>query len=284
MHTFLVVIYKRRISEVVTLQSLSQMCFSSAAVPSLFIWDNSPAHFEQEPLDRLDAFRQRFDSVEYHRATENSGLSVLYNRVLDKILRQAGARVTILDHDSELSSDFCLKIEAAVAGARFVVPKVVSNRTGRMISPRYQASHYFSIRPPAPKTLAVAAAGEQCAQDFFAVGSGMTITEELWSSGIRFDETLSFYGIDTEFCRDYSVAHRTFALADTIVLHDISSEGAEDPAIAAWRFNSHMDYWVYQLRKHSSLPGFAIGVYVAFWRALIGMHFFLKRIRPKRVI
>lgn len=281
MHTFLVVIYKRCISDVVTLNTLSRMAPATSGLPALFIWDNSPPQFEQENSGQLDALREKFSSVEYHRATENCGLSVLYNQVLDKALHRAGTSITILDHDSEIPPDFLLKIEGFLSGAQLIVPKVVSNRSGSMISPRYQASHYLSIRPSAPITASHTAAGEQASKDLFAVGSGMTITAQLWSTGIRFDKDLSFYGVDTEFCRDYSAGHRSFIIADTHVLHDISSEGREDLAIQKWRFDSHMDYWGYQLRKHSRLPHFAIAVYVAAWRSLIKVHFLLKQLRSE---
>jgi GT2 family glycosyltransferase len=276
MHTFLVVLYKRRISEVPTLATLNVMRIPSGSDAEIIIWDNSPADFIQEPLSSLDVLRRRFREIKYMRSSENRPLSIIYNQVLSDSFGGGSALVTLLDHDSELQVDFKLRIDSAVNGDLFIVPKVVSNRSHRVISPRYQTAYCLSLRPPEMKALAAVASGTYPAKDFFAVGSGMTVTRELWATGIRFDETLRFYGIDTEFCRDYSAAHESFAVADTVVLHDISSEGNEDNAIVQWRFNSYMDYWVYQLEKHSMLPRFAVRIYVAAWRMLMNIHFMLK--------
>ena len=276
MHTFLIVIFNRRFSEVVTLDTLNRMILPDNQPASLFIWDNSPDSFQQEPADVLKVFNNKFAKVDYHRSTDNCSLSVLYNRVLDQVFASYSTSITILDHDSEVAPDFLLKIVAASTSSLLVVPKIVSNRTGCVISPRYQASHYFSIRPPAPSPVSLTATGEYSSINFFAVGSGMTIPRELWESGLCFDETLSFYGVDAEFCRDYGAVHRCFVIANTILLHDISSEGSENLESFKWRFNSHMDYWTYQLRKHSWIPNFAVSSYVMIWRMLVKVKFIIR--------
>lgn len=281
MHTFLIVIFNRQFSEVVTLDTLSRMILPDDQPASLFVWDNSPDSFQQEPVDALKVFNKKFAKVDYHRSVANTSLSALYNQVLNQVFASNTTHVTILDHDSEVAPDFFLKIVAALTKPLLVVPKVVSNRTGCLISPRYQASHYFSIRPPAASPVSLTTTGEYESSDFFAVGSGMTISRELWASGLCFDEALSFYGVDTEFCRDYSVAHRYFFIADTILVHDVSSEGKENLASFKWRFNSHMDYWTYQLRKHSWLPNFVVSPYVMIWRVLVNVKVLIRALLTK---
>jgi GT2 family glycosyltransferase len=252
------------------------MVFPPGKLASIYIWDNSPNSFLQENVDNLKVFYKNFTKVDYHRSEDNCSLSILYNRVLDQVFGSNSTSVTILDHDSEVAPDFFLEITSAATKSLLVVPKIVSNRTGCLISPRYQASHYFSIRPPPPSPVSLTASGTYSSYDFFAVGSGMTIPRELWKSGLCFDEVLSFYGVDTEFCRDYSITHKLFVIANTILLHDISSEGNENLASFKWRFNSHMDYWSYQLRKYSWIPNFAVNPYVMIWRFLVKAKFLFR--------
>lgn len=281
MLTFLVVIYNRHFSDVATLATLLKQADMPRRQATLYIWDNSPAKFEQESLETLSALKEKFDRVDYHRSADNSKLSVLYNLVAKQSFLNGSNALTVLDHDSELAPDFFNKVNASLSGQMLVVPKVVSNRSNCIISPRFQASHSLTIRPAASSPVTFDTAGEVSSNDLFAVGSGLTISRELWRTGLRFEQSLSFYGIDTEYCRDYSLAHPTFVVADTFLLHDISSEGEEDAASKKWRFNSHMDYWVYQLRKHSKLPKWTVRPYVTLWRVLVSTKYFIRSVFPK---
>lgn len=268
MHLFVVVIYRKMVLESDTIVSLIK-CAGTMNV-GVVIWDNSPSEFQEKNKLALEPLYEEFLLVDYRPASENTSLSLLYNQVMESYFSDRSAsRITFLDQDSVLAQDFILRIgKEGPSSGILIVPKVVSNRTGAVASPRYQNSYYLFTKYRFRQDFQISDCGYFTSQNLFAVGSGLTVPFELWSEGLRFDENISFYGVDTEFCRDYQSLRNEFMLADTVLIHDISSENIESAKLYLWRFDRYMEYWEYQLGKHSPYPKFLTRAYVKIFQSL----------------
>lgn len=261
MHYFLIVVYERSVLEVEAVKSLSSYYLTNNLNEfSVIIWDNSL--LKKSEADVVISCGLR--SVKYIYENENKSLSELYNKTLSEFFSHSEcSSITILDQDSVLDSDFiesCILFKGEVLGA----PKVISNKSAKVVSPRYHSHNNFR-RHTVIKKIQHLTNGILPSKNFFALGSGLTIPKAVWNSGLRFDEKLSFYGVDEEFCYDYSGKFSEFLLMKGTIVHDISDESIDELGHSYWKFSKYMDHWRYRLVKYESLPRiFAYSVYL-YW-------------------
>lgn len=261
MHFFLIIVYERDFSETEALKSLNSYALSEGIANfSVYIWDNSLKRCTKSSL----LTSENSFPVEYFFPGSNTSLSEVYNTVLDKIfLKRNGKSVTILDQDSHLDQNF-IKNCLSYNGNLLCVPKVISNKSGKIISPRYQV-HNNLKRSTVKKYISLEEIGNISSKNFFAIGSGLTITKHVWDNLIRFDEKLSFYGVDEEFCNDYSLIFNEFFLLDGVLLHDISDESVGEIGHDFWRFKKYMQHWRYRLVKYNSFPIWSSYIVYFYW-------------------
>lgn len=275
MHVYLIVIFNEKVYNTVTYKTLDTVLSTTLHDSKIIIWDNSPQaqHTEEELINYIN-----FD-FEYYHSKSNESLSALYNKLIDKEFKGEADYFTILDQDSSLSANFKASM-ASVDKSKLLLPIVCSDKSGKVISPRYQRYNYFLNK------CSIDYISLQCKQqstypskDFFAVGSGMTITKNVWATGIKFREELSFYGVDTEFCVDYSKMISSFILLDTKVSHNASNEHDEGYEKFKWRLKKYYEHWRYQLVAHTQMPKGVSAVYVHYF-----FYYALLKNRIKRLL
>lgn len=224
---------------------------------NLYIWDNSS---ESQHKINIDTKLANIN-VNYFHTGKNESLSVVYNIIMEHCFDKGSSYLTIFDQDSQIALDFKKSIEGAPSEL-LLIPKVFSDMSGKLISPRYQKYNYLLNKCSIDYLDKSISAGLFESKFMFAVGSGMTISRQLWSSGLRFREELSFYGIDTEFCHDYSLKKEFFYLFDTEIHHSASNEARESYPKFKWRLSKYFEHWGYQLVNHLGMPSKIASTYV----------------------
>lgn len=257
MHSYLILIYKESIFDTPTYKTLIKMLAHFPHAATLYIWDNSPTakHSEYIDLDVEDL------KVSYFHSARNENLSIVYNQVMKMAFNAGSDYLTLLDQDSYLPKDFKSSI-GNISSSCLLLPKVCSDKTGEIISPRYQRYNYLLNNCNISFLANNIDAGIYTSKSLFAVGSGMTIPKALWLTKIKFRECLSFYGVDTEFCVDYSKQNEKFILLGSTIKHNASNEYDEGYAKFKWRLIKYYEHWRYQLYEHSNMPNLFIPIYV----------------------
>ncbi len=161
---------------------------------------------------------------------------------------------SILDQDTSIPFDFLSAIEDANVDDRLIVPRVFSIKNNSLISPRYYEYTKPLYRAITTRLMNKDDSGLHCTLNFFAVGSGLTIPKRIFDQGLRFEEQLSFYGVDTEYCQQYSLLKNDFFLLDVDFKHDVSDDDFyESFSIKKWRYYNSMDYLKFVLAKRFHL-------------------------------
>ncbi|MDP5132231.1 MAG: hypothetical protein NWQ54_15200 [Paraglaciecola sp.] len=268
--TLLILLYQKQLDTCSTFLSLLTNPLASQV--NVVIWDNgSLAQLQQNRL-MAEHYQHDFASLLVQGNGQNMPLSKVYNQVFEQAFQQNGAElVVLLDHDTELPTDYLqifIDEYQQTAGELLLVPQVRSKKQKLLVSPRRQEAYYLFRRYHLSCDFEGVSAGMQNTNQFFAVASGLGITAKVWQTGLRFEETLQFYGIDTEFCADYASKFSHFFLSNAVLSHDISEEAAESSTVKMWRFEQHMDYWRFQLKKHAPYPSWCTAAFVACYRRL----------------
>jgi GT2 family glycosyltransferase len=258
MHFFIVVTFNEIYYETDTYKSLVDLVCNEQEEFGVYIWDNSYKLDENN-----NKTEKNFKNFHYHFSGSNEKLSVLYNSTINKLFNENLAHsITILDQDSKLERNFFIELKK-YKGDKLVVPFVRSNISSKIISPRYQ--YFYNLkREVVVKQLGVNS-GYVSTNDFFSVGSGLTFNKCLWGRGIRFEEQLGFYGVDTEFCFEYAQIEDVVYVLNTSIEHDISDETGSSSDISYWRFLKYTEYWAYRLSKYDSFPKILSKLIFNYW-------------------
>ncbi|SEG57264.1 glycosyltransferase family protein [Marinobacterium lutimaris] len=250
MKNFLIVIYKEKVTESKTFKSLVAQLDKNCC---LIIKDNSPKDFEQDSLYQVRSCMPFSSDVKFYRDGENTSLSKIYNFFGDFLLKDQKDILVILDQDTVVSNFFVVELDLVLGRDVLAVPKVKTLKLETFISPRRQSLIGFMNRVTI-YSYCNSDLGLKKADNLFAVGSGMVITEPVWNLGVRFNENLVFYGVDTEYCLDYRGIKENFFLLDSVFFHDISEESIESEDTRRKKIKSHMEYWKFQMVSRKNVP------------------------------
>lgn len=246
----LIVVYKQQLADTQTFQTLMLTPGDILCRMKLIVWDNSPSDF----ISDIPSDLKQFGDFKYIKSEKNEKLSILYNKVLDEEFCSDGF-FSILDQDTCVPAGFFSEIENAKIDDKLMVPRVVSIKTNNLISPRYQTYSKILHKAKVVKILGKNDSGILNSSNFFAVGSGLTIPKKLWDTEISFEEALSFYGVDTEFCFRYSLLQDKFYLLNVDFYHDASDYNPEErPEVKKWRHRKYIEYLSYVLKSRSNIP------------------------------
>lgn len=246
----LIVVYKQQLADTQTFQTLMLTPCNMLSRIKLIVWDNSPSDF----ISDMTLDLSKFGDFKYIKSEKNEKLSVLYNKVLREEFHSDGF-FSILDQDTSVSPGFFSEIENARIDDKLMVPRVVSIKTNNLISPRYQTYSKILHQAKVIENFGKNDKGLLNSLNFFAVGSGLTIPKKLWDTGISFEEALSFYGVDTEFCFRYSLLQNKFYLLNVDFYHDASDYNPEErPEVKKWRNEKYIEYLNYVLKNRYNLP------------------------------
>ncbi|MHC8371488.1 glycosyltransferase family protein [Pseudomonas sp. MDT1-85] len=203
---FLVVVYSTRPDLTTTLKSLATLDFQSARIlPKFSIWDNSEQGFGEASISTLPG------EVTYHHSGRNEPLSKVYNTLISN---SAGSDYFIvLDDDSSITNDYISSLDLFFRSSVPVgVPQILFNQN--LISPGV----IKGVRGRA-LNLQNLVTGPVPSKNIVAMMSGTVISKEALSQGLKFDERLNFYGVDTRFFIDYANVYSEIFILKTSMLH-----------------------------------------------------------------
>lgn len=192
---FLCVVYSTSPEKTSTITSLSKINFVEKDIEPLFvIWDNSKLGFNTESV-RLLFQGQKVDVTHIGK---NEYLSVIYNKIIDRYKKQFNW-IVILDDDSVLDvsyidclNEFINKAELD-SNLKIGIPQIYNNNI--LISP----GKVIGVRGV---TLPAVHQGIVTEKNIVAMMSGTVISISENCQLPKFDERLSFYGVDTKFFLD----------------------------------------------------------------------------------
>lgn len=233
----LVVLYKRTPLLSTTIKSFIRDCKAYHSQVSLVIWDNSPYYQESVLENEIPS------AINYiYRKGENTALSKIYN-IISKSFPDS--LIHIFDQDSKLSDEYFAKVYNASRGnddINLIIPIIKHNN--HIESPAIRQLHrgkfYASINP-----------GVHGSKNLLCIASGMTVRTNCINDLVPFDETLTFYGIDSKFCFDYSKKFEYYYLIDYILPHSLSKYETEDFRTKLWRLNNQNRASLYISRRIS---------------------------------
>ena len=194
----LVVIYKKNESNSESLQSLKYQSFKNS---DIFVWDNSP--------DRNNELA--FNYKIYKHTPENVPLANIYESVIRYAQANNYSHLLILDHDSNLDSDYLQKISqlAPIHNKSVLVPNVVVNNT--IVSP---ASNY--------KFFGWYCNGKPKYKYFSAINSGVCFPLSLIGDGFSYPNGIKNYGTDVFLFDFFKQNQCKFKNIDSTIMHDLT--------------------------------------------------------------
>lgn len=229
----LVILYKENLSTSKTLHTIMSF-YKDLKNYKLVIWDNSPEAIKNitEQLNE-----KGINDFEYIHTSQNESLSKIYNKVIEKYKQEEVLH--IFDQDTNLTLEFFEKTQDAIrknTEINLFVPYVKIRN--KIVSPGnfsgYKGTYWKNLQ-----------LGIVNSKNKLAIASGMSLRMKLFAENrIKFDEKLSFYGIDSKFMLDYSKVSKYFYVIDYQLDHDLSQFQNEDKGIKMKRF---------LLQKHSTL-------------------------------
>ena len=245
----LIVLYDCKIKESLSYISLvnSSKYLSDS---KLILWDNSSS------IQSIDADNISFLSdLEYIHTPENISLSKIYNRVIQE--NEGYDYMIILDQDSSFSSIYFEKLNIAI----------IKNSTINLFLPLIKANH--TIVSPGDYKIFKGSYWKKekygiiNSKNILAINSGMVIDFNYIKNIYNgYDERLRFYGIDTSFMLEYSVANEFLFVIDYVFKHNSALlDRDEDFNKKVIRLNDLFFSWKI-MHEHKKFHLFLINIFI----------------------
>lgn len=207
----LVTLYNIRIEESTTICSFIDNCKDFYSRFLLYIWDNSTL-----PIDQNLEIIPKNIHVKYYKANRNTSLAIVYNSILKE--NDNFDYLFNFDQDSNINVDYLKSFFSVVfdnPDIGMFVPQIYHNNI--CVSPGYRGffkNHFFKE----------ITSGKQSAKNVICITSGIVLNIKLLiEKGLKYDENLTLYGVDTKFAIDYSRTFSNLYVLDTILPHDLST-------------------------------------------------------------
>ncbi len=234
----LIVLYKRNEKTALSFVSFNTNCKKYFKNVKLVIWDNSPSQMiNTKTIEEIEF------ECEYFHSKENLSLAKIYNTVVNN--NSDYDSIFIFDQDSVLTEEYFEKMFTAKSlykNINLFIPKIIHDK--KVLSPAkrflYKGRYYSSINP-----------GIHSSKDLLCIASGMVVRTKCVKNYVQFDEKLSFYGIDSKFCFDFSKQFKEYFLIDYTLSHNLSKYETEDIKTKLWRLNNQNRAMLYLSRKIS---------------------------------
>ncbi|WP_447887484.1 hypothetical protein [Serratia fonticola] len=211
---FICVIYSKHPNDSETVKSFKNINFKGFNItPKLAVWDNSTEGYGDDSVKSITN-----SDVFYFHEGKNEKLSVVYNRLIEYFSKKTDW-VVILDDDSTLSDIYVSNVFSYIEKIKelqntyIAVPKIFHD--GILISPGM-------VKGVRGYVLKGIENGLSKRRDLVAMMSGTILCINDKASLPKFDERLSFYGVDTKFFRDASKLSINVYILPVEIDHDSS--------------------------------------------------------------
>lgn len=223
-----VVLYKSRFDESVSVKSLSDsICAANWAPLDLVVYDNSP-EYNQENLNN-QAFR-----IHYIPDYTNAGVSKAYNSAFQIGVKLQKKYLLLLDQDTTIPCSYCSDLALVSDSNSLIVPKLVNK--GVLISPcRYRLGRGIPLNEKE------CLEGVRSLKGINFLNSGILVTLSLFEAVGGYDENIPLYFSDFNFFNRLKKCEKSFFQMKTIFFHDMSSNDETDLERFFKRFELYCD-------------------------------------------
>lgn len=230
----LVVIYSLSPEKTKTIRSLKKINSLRKLPICLTIWDNSLVGFDRS---KVEDYLSDISNVRYFSSRENTPLSIVYNNVCEVTNSK---HVMLLDDDTEISSSFIEEVLEEVSRHPDSVLVPIIKNFSNIISPGYVGEFKGRIMTDYPCYIK-----KNLPRNTTTITSGLVLPSYLIKKGIvRFNEKLTFYGIDTDFNRKLNSNGVNKRLLTSILNHSSAlRDKTESVEKKYWRFDNFMKSW-----------------------------------------
>jgi hypothetical protein len=261
--TILVVIYNKYLEDIQSISSFMRVDddFDAFYDRNVIVWDNSTLDIHR---DRNKYFCIR-EGYNYLSEKKNCSLSYVYNKVLHSNVFDY---IVISDDDTRYDDIYLSQLHLFIKKRYLVaVPQVYSQ--GRLFSPAklglIVGKHISSVQSGVNHGL-------------IAITSGVIIKKEIFEChNVKFDENLSFYGIDTDFFINISNKSIPLYVLDSIISHDLSMEShssaSESSEMKKFRYYNNKKATLYINKKRSIFLFLLTKVYYFLYENIKGRKF-----------
>lgn len=233
----LVVLYKKSICDSITFTTiLAQLpnMISSGFSPVLYIWNNSP-----EMSDCIENAKIKWFTG------DNNTLPYIYNTVAKIAFRNFCDYFMIADDDTNFSTFNFHKLRESINYFKYehqnwgiIVPQIYSRNS--LISP----GRRLLFKGKRCKEIS---AGLLHAKNRLVINSGIIVTARCYYSMTPFyNETLRYYGTDTDFCVRYQKCYEYLLVLDVKIDHSLSEDLVAEP-ISKIKFRWHDSLYAMQI-------------------------------------
>lgn len=229
-YLFLVVLYKKKISECETIESLARM--SGEFDKNFVIWDNGGLYQDELELDSLKKLKGDFF---YICDGKNTGLAHIYNKISNENIFDY---IVILDHDTNLPNNYLFVLDGAIKSnndIKLFLPLIYSEN--KLVSPG--DLHVFK-----GKHWRKEVCGLVDSKSKLAITSGMALSKKYIANNKKtFDERLRLYGIDTRFMVEYARNEDKFFVFPAKIIHHTMLWSNPAADIMLFRFRNLRRSW-----------------------------------------
>lgn len=247
-----VVLYRELFSTAKTIRSLKDFCQLNAEKVHFVFWDNSPEEMPKKEFAFVDALE-----YEYIHTPENKPLSKIYNIVADAFKEQE--LLFLFDQDSIITDEYfhkCMEASSRNNEIGLFIPYIKYNDL--VVSPGsffiYKGRYWSKLRT-----------GIISSHNVLAITSGMCIRMSCFGNGLKFDEALTLYGIDSKFCIDYSKNYSQIYVIDYQLNHNLSKFNKEPSSIKRKRLKSEIKAQYY-IARHKSIVSYILALFTGILR------------------
>ena len=204
-----VVIYNQYCKDSITCKNLKDICKTESDI-KIIIADNST----QEKIKKANRLQCEEYQWEYRDMEGNKGLSVAYNRIIEKLPRLNNEDCIIwFDDDTDITGEYFQELRKCInenPKAEIFVP-VIRGLDGKIYSPNERGffrNHFIKSR------------NELIRNKYFnAINSCMAVKTKIYEN-YHYDEKLFMDMVDQKFCLDMSEVNKKFAIINVEVVQN----------------------------------------------------------------
>lgn len=203
---FVIVLYKKKLSDCQAYQSLAALNFSSTAI---LIYDNSP---ETSAIDSTD--------IIYYHAKQNKGVSAAYNYAAGMAQKLKKPWLLFLDQDTHLPAETLQAYPVAISVfSKEVVFTPIIRDNGRIVSP-------YKLIGGKGKPVSYISEGIHTLGKYYIINSGMLVSLKAFQAAGGYDESFPLDFSDVVFCDRLRKNHSGFVVINGAGQHQLA---ANDP-------------------------------------------------------
>ena len=212
MFFFVIVLYKCKLEDSISYNSISNSLFINNSQCKLLIWDNSPN------LQLVPTQTDVWTSIQYYHCPENKGLGIAYNYAYECAKKIDFEWIGLLDQDTNFSTDYILKLKTAIDKNKEIklFAPIVKLKSGLPFSP---FKYIFKRGFPLSLT-----SGKYSLMKFSPINSGLVINTNSFAicGGYRLDVKLDF--ADVQFIERFRLYDSNFYIFDSVAIQDFSND------------------------------------------------------------